>query len=174
MADFDNDNVWEDEEDFGPSKSEIKRQMTALQKLGQRLVELPDKKLARIPLQDERLERAILEARRIRSKNALKRQYQFIGKLMRDTDAAPIEQALTELDQQHQRKVDAFHAIEQLRDDALAQGVAGVELIMQSHPDADRQQLRQLLLQHAREQRQQKPPTAARKLFQYLKNLVEE
>ncbi|PID54931.1 MAG: hypothetical protein CR978_01745 [Gammaproteobacteria bacterium] len=170
MADFDDTEHWE--EDLGPSKSELKRQMIALQKLGERLVTLPEKKLARIPIGDERLAKAIFEARRIRSKNALKRQHQFIGKLMRNIDPAAIEQALAELDQQHQHQVDAFHAIEQLRDQALAQGVAGVELILQTYPHADRQQLRQLLLQHAREQRQQKPPTAARKLFQYLKALA--
>ncbi len=117
MADFDDTEHWE--EDLGPSKSELKRQMIALQKLGERLVALPEKKLARIPLGDERLAKAIFEARRIRSKNALKRQHQFIGKLMRNIDPAAIEQALAELDQQHQHQVDAFHAIEQLRDQAL-------------------------------------------------------
>lgn len=162
----------DDFEDYGPSKSALKREMTALKKLGETLAGLPEKKFARIPIDDERLRIAIDEARRIRSKNALKRQFQFIGKLMRDTDVSAIEQALTELDQQHQKNVDAFHALEQLRDNALAAGAAGADIILAQYPQSDRQQLRQLLLQHQREMRQQKPPAAKRKLFKYLKELA--
>ena len=55
----------------------------------------------------------------------------------------------------------------------LAAGIAGVELAMQRWPQADRQHLRQLLLQHQREAQQQKPPAASRKLFRYLREQQE-
>ena len=76
-----------------PSKSQLKRDMEALQALGQRLVEINAEQLASIEL-PERLREAVLEARRIRSREGRRRQLQYIGKLMRDMDLAPIETAL--------------------------------------------------------------------------------
>ena len=64
-----------------------------------------------------------------------------------------------------------FHQLEQLREDILAAGAGGVELAMTRFPAADRQHLRQLVLQHQRELQQHKPPAASRKLFHYLKEL---
>ena len=60
-----------------------------------------------------------------------------------------------------------------MREDILARGPEGVELAMQRWPQADRQQLRQLVLQHQRELQRNKPPAASRKLFGYLKELQE-
>lgn len=156
-----------------PSKSEVKRQMLALQALGQELTGLSDKQLAQLPLRDERLLEAIRETRNIRSKNALKRHLQFVGKLMRDVDPAPIEAALESMRRPARQQNEAFHQLEQLREEILADGVAGVEKVMQRWPAADRQQLRQLILQHQRETRQNKPPAASRKLFRYLRELRE-
>lgn len=165
------DEQYEPEE--APSKSEVKRQMLALQALGEALTELTDRQLERIPIQDERLRAAILESRNIRSKNARKRHLQFIGKLMRDVDAAPLQSALDELHQPEKTRNEAFHALEQLRDEVLARGTEGAEQVLARWPQADRQQLRQLLLQHQREQQRGKPPAASRKLFRYLRELME-
>src|SRR5512139_2973663 len=79
----DNDSPDRDEP---PSKSARKRQMLSLQAVGESLLDLNDKQLAQIPLEDERLLTAVREARLIRTKNARKRHLQFIGKLMRDID----------------------------------------------------------------------------------------
>ena len=157
----------------GPSKSEIKRQMLALQALGQELTGLSDKQLAQLPLHDERLLEAIRETRNIRSRNALKRHLQFVGKLMRSVDPAPIEAALEAMRRPARQQNEAFHQLERLREDILADGVAGVDAVMKRWPEADRQQLRQLVLQHQREIRQNKPPAASRKLFRYLRELRE-
>jgi len=70
-----------------------------------------------------------------------------------------------------QQNAVAFHQLEQLREDILAAGVGGVELAVMRFPAADRQQLRQLALQHQREIERNKPPSASRKLFRYLKEL---
>ena len=157
-----------------PSKSELKRQMTALQEIGESLISLSDKQLAKISIGDERLLLAIRETRRIKSNNARRRHMQFIGKLMRDIDAEPIIAALALMRAQKQEKNEAFHALEQLRDKVLEQGLNGVELVMDRWEDGDRQQLRQLVLQHQREVKQGKPPAASRKLFQYLRTLQEQ
>ena len=154
-----------------PSKSARKRHMLALQAMGESLVELNDKQLAKIPIDNDQLLSAIRECRQMRSNSARKRHLQFIGKLMRSIDPAPIEQALLTLHKTRQQSAVAFHQLEQLREDILAAGVAGVELAMTRFPDADRQQLRQLVLQHQREIERHKPPTASRKLFRYLKEL---
>lgn len=159
--------------DEGPSKSEVKRQMLALQALGEDLTRLNDKQLAQLPIHDERLLAALRETRNIRSKNALKRHLQFVGKLMRDVDPAPIEAALETMRRPARQQKEAFHQLEQLREDVLAAGVHGVELVLQRWPEADRQQLRQLILQHQRETERGKPPAASRKLFRHLRELQE-
>ena len=157
----------------GPSKSEIKRQMLALQALGEDLARLNDKQLAQLPIADERLLAALRETRNIRSKNALKRHLQFVGKLMREVDPSPIEAALETMRRPARQQNEAFHRLEQLRDEVLSDGVSGVELVLNRWPEADRQQLRQLVLQHQRETQRGKPPAASRKLFRYLRELQE-
>ncbi len=76
-----------------PSKSARKREYLALQKLGEELLSLKDCDLDEIELDDD-LRNAVLEARRIRSHGALRRQKQYIGKLMRRVDPEPIRAAL--------------------------------------------------------------------------------
>jgi ribosome-associated protein len=159
--------------DAVPSKSEVKRRMLALQDLGEALTQLSDKQLERVPVSDERLLAAILESRNIRSKNARKRHLQFIGKLMRDIDPEPLQAALDALHSPARARNEAFHALEAMRDELLARGPAGVDSVLARWPHADRQQLRQLLLQHQREQQRGKPPAASRKLFRYLRELME-
>lgn len=170
MPDYD-----DTEDEFeGPSKSELKRQMTALQAIGESLIALSDKQLDKIPVNDDRLMRAILETRRIKSNNARRRHMQFIGKLMRDIDPQPIIDALDAMHTQKQARNDAFHALEKMRDEVLAAGPPGVEQVIARWEQADRQQLRQLVLQHQREVKQNKPPAASRKLFKYLRQLQEQ
>ena len=162
-----------DEEFSGPSKSAVKRQMTALQELGESLTRLTTKQLANVPIDDERLIEAVREVQRISSKNARKRHMQFIGKLMRDVDSEAISAALEAMYRQKQVSDDKFHGLEVLRDDILEQGLAGIEQVVERWPNADRQQLRQIVLQHQREKKNNKPPAASRKLFKHLRQLQE-
>src|SRR5262245_49583947 len=87
---------FEDEAPLPPSKSSRKRAAHALQDLGKQLVEMRAAERAQLPL-GETLREAIAEALRIKSRGALARQLQYIGKLMRDEDIAAIEAALTAL-----------------------------------------------------------------------------
>jgi len=166
---------WDDKEPVwdGPSKRVLKRQMLALQKLGETLTGLSEKQLLQIPIENERLLTVIRETRSMRSHSARRRHLQLIGKLMRDIDAQPIERALQSLDRQRQDDAGAFHELEALRDEILAAGPSGVELAALRWAEADRQQLRQLILQHQREVARGKPPAASRKLFRYLRELQE-
>ena len=157
----------------GPSKSALKRQMLALQKQGETLTGLSEKQLLQIPVENERLLTVIRETRSMRSHSARRRHLQLIGKLMRDIDAQPIERALQSLDSKRQDDANAFHQLEELRDEMLAAGPSGVELAALRWAEADRQHLRQLILQHQREVARGKPPAASRKLFRYLRELQE-
>jgi ribosome-associated protein len=172
MPDLD-DELSADPQWDGPSKSAIKRQMLALQHLGETLVGLSEKQLGKIPIADERLLSVIREARAMRSHGARRRHLQLIGKLMRSTDVEPIESALRAMNQRQKGEAGAFHRLEQMRDELLANGVDGVEQVAQRWPRADRQQLRQLILQHQRDSARDKPPAASRKLFRYLRELQE-
>lgn len=166
-----------DEDDYNdeeqPSKSALKRQMTGLQKLGEALVDLSDRELGRIPIDDSQLRQVILEARGINSRSARRRHLQYLGKLMRSVDPEPIQRALDELHQQKRGDAAAFKHLEQWRDRLLAEGDDAVDKLLQEYPAADRQQLRQLTRQHRKEAESGKPPAASRKLFRYLRELSE-
>ncbi len=82
--------------DSKPSKSARKREYLALQKLGEDLIELKESDLRRMELDDDLLD-AVLDARKIKSRGALRRQKQYIGKIMRHVDAEPIRAAMERL-----------------------------------------------------------------------------
>lgn len=83
-------------DDTKPSKSARKREHTALQKLGEELISLRESDIAALPIDDD-LREAVLEARQIRANGALRRQKQYIGKLMRQVDPEPIRAALARI-----------------------------------------------------------------------------
>ena len=134
------------------SKSQQKRDSLALQDLGKRLVALPADHLARIPL-DAELREAIDLAHRIRNKrSALKRHFQYIGKLLRARDPEPITTALEAIDRDSQQSIQRHHRAEAWRDRIIEEGNAAIDALLEELPMADRQKLRQLLrnLQHAK------------------------
>ena len=92
---------------------------------------------------------------------------------MRIVDPEHLGEAIEELVRPESEAISGLNLLERLRDDILAAGVSGVEIAMNTFPQADRQQLRQLVLQHQREQKQNKPPAASRKLFRYLREQQE-
>lgn len=155
-----------------PSKSQLKREMTALQHLGRDLVKLSNKELARIPL-PEVLAEAIKLARSINSNSGLRRQMQYIGRLMREIDAEPIQRAFDMLRAGKHEAAEQFHHIEEWRDRLIAEGDTAVEEFLADHPAAERQRLRQLLLNIKKEREKNQPPKSARLLFRYLRELLE-
>jgi len=96
MTTYPTDGSEYDSPDDEKSKSKLKREMTALQELGEVLVELSAHELERIPL-PEKLYDAVVAARGMSQRGARKRQLQYIGKVMRDVDAGPIRERLAEL-----------------------------------------------------------------------------
>ncbi|MDC0611288.1 ribosome-associated protein [Vibrio sp.] len=164
---------WEEEEEIiWVSKTEMKNDMTALQKLGEELVALKPAVLEKFPLPDD-LYTAIKDAQRF-NKEARRRQLQYIGKLMRNIDPEPIQAALDKLRNKHSQATAALHKLEALRDRIVEEGDTAVEDALELYPEADRQRLRQLSRQAAKEKQGSKPPKAAREIFQILKDLAGE
>ena len=155
-----------------PSKSQLKREMSALQTLGEELLELPADRLARIGLPDALID-ALREARRLTKHEAKRRQLQYIGRLMRDVDPQPIREALDEFHGLSAAANARLHAVERLRDRLLEdEGVLGE--IAQTKRSVDLQQLRQLRRNALREREDGKPPRAYRELFRQLRSLAED
>lgn len=161
----------DDDEVIWVSKSEIKRDAEALKDLGAELVDLGKNALDRIPL-DEDLRAAIELAQRIK-REGRRRQLQLIGKMLRARDAEPIQQALDKLRNRHNQQVSLFHKLEKLRDRLIEEGDDAVPDVLALYPQADRQQLRALVRNAQKEKAANKPPKAARQVFQYLRELAE-
>jgi ribosome-associated protein len=149
-----------------PSRSARKREVEALQKMGERLLQLTPAQRARIPLPDE-LERAVNEALKIKSHGALRRQRQYIGRLMREVDVEPIRLALATLDRQHGGEVRAHQRLEQWRDRLLAEGESALDAALGEFPAAERSRLAKLVRQAVADA----SPRGRRDLFRYLRDL---
>ncbi|EED33891.1 conserved hypothetical protein [gamma proteobacterium NOR5-3] len=157
--------------DEGPSKSARKREMTARQALGEALCELSARELSKIPIEDEDLLAAIEESARIKQNSAMRRHRQYIGKLMRRIDPEPLQRALDALYQSRKDETHRFQALEELRDTLIREGDKALGQVIDKHPGADRQQLRQLIREAQKEAAADKPPAASRRLFRYLREL---
>lgn len=154
------------------SKSQRKREADAVQQLGKDLLALShdDQKSIELP---ESLSSALDEARRIKKNSALKRQLQYIGKLMRHIDIEPIHEQYKKLVNHYGKDIKELHRLENWRDRLLAEGDKALEDLLNEVPNADRQHLRQLIRQSAKESKLKKPPKSAREIFKYLKSLFE-
>ena len=166
---------WEDEDQeeiIWVSKSEIKRDAEDLKQLGEKLVNLTKANLTKVPL-DDSLKDAIELAQRLQ-KEARRRQLQYIGKLLRSIDAEPIREALEKIENKHNQQQVMLHKLEILRDELVAKGDAALTNLLNKHPSADRQQLRNLIRAAQKEKEQNKPSKAYRETYQILKTLILE
>ncbi len=154
------------------SKSQRKRDAEAAQLLGKNILALSQDAQNSIEL-PESLEQALNEARRIKKNSALKRQLQYIGKLMRHIDLEPIQEQYLKLTNHYNTDIKALHHLENWRDRLLSEGDKALEDLLNDAPNADRQHLRQLIRQSAKETKLKKPPKSAREIFKYLKVLFE-
>jgi ribosome-associated protein len=159
----------EEHDDRGPSKSQRKREAAALQSLAVSMVDLPDEKLARLPLPD-RLHEAIVECRRITSHGALRRQHQYLGRLMRGTEVDPIREALAILEREAEGRTRHFHLLERWRDRLISEGDDALDALLAEHPRLERAPIRRFVRDARREAARELPPRAARALFRHLRD----
>ncbi|MBF6616347.1 ribosome biogenesis factor YjgA [Pollutimonas thiosulfatoxidans] len=132
-----------------PSKSQVKRDMLALQDLGRQLVDLSSEKLKQLPLSEKMLD-AIKLAQKTTSREGRRRQIHYVGKLMRDADADAIRTQLDIWENGSKQQTLAMHRIESLRDLLLRDDDALTGLLKE-YPGADIQHLRTLIREGRKE-----------------------
>jgi len=158
-----------------PSKTRLKQQSHELQKLGMALAELSDARLARLAL-PERLLDALTQYRDTRTHEGRRRQLQYVGKLMREVDDAPLREAVAESKLGSARETLLLHETERWRDALLADDEA-LTRWMQAHADCDAQHLRSLVRAARREAAlppEQRNPRSHRELFQFIRPLLSQ
>jgi ribosome-associated protein len=154
------------------SKTRIKKQMHELRDLGKELTELSKEQLAQLHI-PEKLREAILEAKSINKFGAQRRQLQYIGKLMREVDRAPIVTKLDAWKGKSQQHSAHMHQLERWRTRLMESDSALTELLA-SHPSADAQQLRALIRNAQKEVAAGKPPRSFREIFRVLREIIAE
>jgi len=151
------------------SKTRRKREMLELQALGAALVRLPDSQLETIEI-PEHLREALFAAKRIKSHEAKRRQMQYIGRLMREFDPAPIRSLLAETEGSSAQATARHRRLEAWRE-RLLDDDAALTAFAAEHPGADLQVLRTLIRNARKETAAGKPPRAYRELFRALKSI---
>ena len=152
------------------SKTQRKRDSHALQSLGEELTELTQEQLAELAL-PERLLDAVLAAKTITKFGALRRQLQYIGRLMHDVDGKAIAARLEAWKGQSRAATAHLHLLERWRTRLLDDETA-LEDLAAAYPGRDTQKLRELVRNVQRERDEGKPPRSYRALFQELRRIV--
>ncbi len=146
-----------------PTRTDLKKESDALQKLGEDLLTLRAELLTKLDLPDKLVD-GVAEAKRITNFEGKRRQMQFIGKLMRKLDPAKWDEIRASLEEQHMPSVQetmVLHQAEQWRDRLIADDDAVGQWLNLS-PDTDSQQLRALVRQARKDAKPEKPGEAVR------------
>ncbi|KAA6186991.1 DUF615 domain-containing protein [Thiohalocapsa marina] len=153
----------------GPSKSQVKRDLHALQTLAEELTRLPRADLEGLGL-GEATWRAIDETSRIKDQRALRRHYKRIANCLARENTEPLQDLLAAREQHARDAAARHHALERWRLRLIEEGDAALTDLLAEFPSADRQQLRQLIRAAQRDQARGRPD-APRKLFRFLREL---
>ena len=152
------------------SKTQKKREVEELQKLGASLVALPPTQLDALELPAELLA-AVREAQRITSHEGRRRQLQFIGKVMRSIDPAPVRAALAGMDGRSAAARAEQRALEKWRERLIGDDAALAEFSGQ-FPQAEIQRIQALIRNARHELAEGRPPRAQRELFRVLRDYL--
>lgn len=155
-----------------PSKSQRKRETTALQSLGESLLRLPASALARIDM-PENLRQALADAAHIKAHEARRRHMQYIGRLMRELDPQPLRAAIDNATGASKQAVALMHRCERLRDRLLDDESALYD-VLTLLPAADVQELRAAIRAARRERDEGRPPKHARQIYRWLHERLEQ
>ncbi|MBM6549848.1 ribosome biogenesis factor YjgA [Marinomonas ostreistagni] len=166
MTDFEH---YDDNEEELKSKTQVKREMEALQDLGAKLTKLSPAQRKKVPMSDT-LREALEEADRIKHWGAQRRHLQYIGKVMRTEDAEAIEARIELFDSASAANNKRFHQLEATRDGLIGDNSKTIlDQYIESNPEVDIQQLRSLVRMAQKEAAQDKATTHRKKLFRFLR-----
>jgi len=143
--------------------------MDALQTLGEKLLELDPDRVAVLDLPEPLVE-ALQAARRITRHEARRRQMQFIGRLMREVDPAPIRERLRQWADAPNAEKARLALVERWRERLLADRAA-LERLCEERPGTDRAHLAELIDDAHAERAHGEPPRAFRELYRSLNRL---
>ena len=165
-----------EDDDYGPSRTQQRREALAVLTLAGQLIELQPSRLAKLDLPED-VRREVDITRRMTAHGAKKRQLAFLAKVMRrydDADFAAVRAELGENRDKQRQETAAMHRLESMRDRLIAEDETALPELIAEHPQLDRQHLRSLIRQ-ARVEKDvpNKPPKAYREIFQLLKDLAE-
>lgn len=164
---------YDDEEEYsGPSRSQKKREMTALQKAAEKIVALGPELVRKSGLNDKFID-AVLEAQNIKKHEAKRRQIQYLGKIMRELDAEPILRFIENVELGNKDDAKKFHQLEKWRDSLVAGNFELIDDLAEKYPLIDRQRILQLARNAKKEISSGKPPKSSRALFKALRELEE-
>mgnify|MGYP002780129662 FL=1 len=161
---------------LSPSRSQQRRDALEVLDLARQLSQLTPQQLDRLPI-PETLRPHIDETRRITSHIAHKRQLQYLAKQMRKEDEEALHAIRDALDvhgDAAREEAARLHRAERWRERLIDEGDAALAELLDAHPDADRQRLRQLARNAQEERNKNKPPHAFRELFRELRELLAE
>jgi ribosome-associated protein len=151
------------EDDDFISKTRRKKQMHDLQAVGAALTKLSAEQISHLSLPDE-LREAVLDAKRFTKHEAIRRQLQYIGRIMRDMDVAPIAAQIEALHAPSHRQTALFHRAEKWRTDMIADPTT-INAFAAEFPGVDAKQLQVLVSKAAAEHASGRPPKHFRELF---------
>jgi ribosome-associated protein len=160
-----------DADDF-ISKTQRKRQMTNLQDVGEELVKLSAEMISRLDL-PEALREAVLDCKRFTKHEAIRRQMQYIGRIMRDLDTTPIAEQLAALHAPSHRQSALFHLAERWRQEMMADPES-IQRFVAEFPEADPLRLRELVAAAQKEHAAERSPKHFRELFHVLNALLQD
>lgn len=153
------------------SKTRLKAEADAQQALGVRLSELSKDKLLKLDLPEAVLT-AVLDTKKITANGAIRRHRQYLGRLMREIDNAPILEQLARWDGKHTAENAYFHGLERWRDRMISDANVLSEFIA-LYPQTDIQQLRTLIRNAQKELETNKSPKSSREIFKLLREITE-
>ena len=153
-----------------PSKSQLKRDMTALQVLGREIADLSVQRIASLGL-PERLHEAILAYQKITAHEGGRRQLQFIGRLMREVDPLPLREALDRFNGSSRAEVTEMHLAERWRD-RLLQDASVLTEFANTFPGTDLTRMRTLIRNAAKEHAENKPLRDYREIYRAIREAM--
>lgn len=153
-----------------PNKSQQKRELAELFVLGEELSKLSHDTLETFNL-PEKIQKAVQEVGRMPPTGARKRQLKYIAGQLFKINASEIKAKLALIQNKSAHAAREHHVAERWRDRLLAEGDQALSELLAEFPEADRQQLRQVIRNSQKEKAHGKPPKSSRQLYRMLKAL---
>ncbi len=157
--------------DEKPSRTKKKRAAEALQKVGEQLLTLRDAQLKALELPPELLE-AVVAARAMSAHGARRRQLQYIGSLMRQTDADQLCGRLAAVTQETNDEARRFKQVERWRDELVAGDAGRREWLLTEYPQMAPEQLARLIQAAGQDTSATEKRKAGKALFRYLRQFI--